>query len=420
MRDFHIMQQEAVDQGELKIRVRDKSTGSPISDAKISVSETGGTGRPIEELNTDSSGNSETLDLPTPPLEYSMEPSGNQPYAEYTVKVSEPGYRDFTVTGIDLLPNETAIQEIEMEVMDAPGNTIDDIVIPPHTLFGDYPAKIPEDEIKSVNESGEIVLSRVVIPEYVVVHDGVPSDNTANNYYVRYRDYIKNVASSEIYATWPDATIRANVLAIMSFTLNRVYTEWYRGKGYQFTITSSTAFDHKFVYGRNIYSNISQIVNEMFENYLSRPNVTQPILTQYCDGQRVSCPNWMTQWGSKNLGDKGYSAIEILRYYYGSSIYINTAEAISGIPASWPGYELTVGSSGEKVRQLQEQLARISRTYSAIPTVTVDGVYGNGTREAVEKFQSTFGLPVTGVVDYLTWYEISAIYVAITRIAELR
>ena len=420
MRDFHIMQQEAVDQGELKIRVRDKSTGSPISDAKISVSETGGTGRPIEELNTDSSGNSETLDLPTPPLEYSMEPSGNQPYAEYTVKVSEPGYRDFTVTGIDLFPNETAIQEIEMEVMDAPGNTIDDIVIPPHTLFGDYPAKIPEDEIKSVNESGEIVLSRVVIPEYVVVHDGVPSDNTANNYYVRYRDYIKNVASSEIYATWPDATIRANVLAIMSFTLNRVYTEWYRGKGYQFTITSSTAFDHKFVYGRNIYSNISQIVNEMFENYLSRPNVTQPILTQYCDGQRVSCPNWMTQWGSKNLGDKGYSAIEILRYYYGSSIYINTSEAISGIPASWPGYELTVGSSGEKVRQLQEQLARISRTYSAIPTVTVDGVYGNSTREAVEKFQSTFGLPVTGVVDYLTWYEISAIYVAITRIAELR
>ena len=419
MRDFHIMQQEAVDQGELKIRVRDKSTGSPISDAKISVSETGGTGRPIEELNTDSSGNSETLDLPTPPLEYSMEPSGNQPYAEYTVKVSEPGYRDFTVTGIDLFPNETAIQEIEMEVMDAPGNTIDDIVIPPHTLFGDYPAKIPEDEIKSVNESGEIVLSRVVIPEYVVVHDGVPSDNTARNYYVRYRDYIKNVASSEIYATWPDAAIRANVLAIMSFTLNRVYTEWYRGKGYSFTITSSTAYDHKFVYGRNIYSNISTIVNEMFENYLSRPNVTQPILTQYCDGQKVSCPNWMTQWGSKSLGDRGYSAIEILRYYYGSNMYINTAEAISGIPASWPGYDLVVGSSGEKVRQLQQQLARISKTYPAIPTVTVDGIYGNETRKAVEKFQSVFGLPVTGTVDYLTWYEISAIYVAVTRIAEL-
>ena len=190
MRDFHIMQQEAVDKGELQIRVRDKSTGSPISDAKISISETGGTGAIIEEVTSDSSGNSETLDLPTPPLEYSMQPSASQPYSEYTVTVSEP----FTVAGVDLLPNETAIQEIDMEAMDSPGNTIDEIVIPEHTLFGDYPAKIPEEEIKSVNDSGEIVLSRVVIPEYVVVHDGVPSDNTARNYYVRYRDYIKNVA----------------------------------------------------------------------------------------------------------------------------------------------------------------------------------------------------------------------------------
>lgn len=419
MRDLHIMQQEAVDKGELQVRVRDKSTGSPIPDAKISVSQTGGTGTVIEEVKSDSSGNSELLDLATPPLEYSMEPSPNQPYSEYTVTVSEPGYRDYTVAGIDLLPNETAIQEVNMEVMDSPGDTIDEIVIPEHTLFGNYPAKIPEDEIKSVNDSGEIVLSRVVIPEYVVVHDGAPSDNTARNYYVRYRDYIKNVASSEIYATWPESTIRANVLAIMSFTLNRVYTEWYRGKGYSFTITSSTAYDHKFVYGRNIYSNISTIVNEMFENYLSRPNVTQPILTQYCDGQKVSCPNWMTQWGSKSLGDRGYKAIEILRYYYGSNMYINTAEAISGIPASWPGYDLVVGSSGEKVRQLQQQLARISKTYPAIPTVAVDGIYGNETRKAVEKFQSVFGLPVTGTVDYLTWYEISAIYVAVTRIAEL-
>lgn len=419
MRDLHIMQQEAVDKGELQVRVRDKSTGSPIPDAKISVSQTGGTGTVIEEVKSDSSGNSELLDLATPPLEYSMEPSPNQPYSEYTVTVSEPGYRDYTVAGIDLLPNETAIQEVNMEVMDSPGDTIDEIVIPEHTLFGNYPAKIPEDEIKSVNDSGEIVLSRVVIPEYVVVHDGAPSDNTARNYYVRYRDYIKNVASSEIYATWPESTIRANVLAIMSFTLNRVYTEWYRSKGYSFTITSSTAYDHKFVYGRNIYSNISTIVNEMFENYLSRPNVTQPILTQYCDGQKVSCPNWMTQWGSKSLGDRGYKAIEILRYYYGSNMYINTAEAISGIPASWPGYDLVVGSSGEKVRQLQQQLARISKTYPAIPTVTVDGIYGNETRKAVEKFQSVFGLPVTGTVDYLTWYEISAIYVAVTRIAEL-
>jgi hypothetical protein len=157
----------------------------------------------------------------------------------------------------------------------------------------------------------------------------------------------------------------------------------------------------------------------MFENYLSRPNVKQPILTQYCDGQRVSCPNWMSQWGSKYLGDQGYSAIEILRYYYGSNMYINVAEGISGIPASWPGYDLTLGSTGDKVRQMQEQLARIAKNYPAIPVIDADGIYGPKTQAAVEKFQSIFGLPVTGEVDYKTWYEISAIYVAVTRIAEL-
>lgn len=237
--------------------------------------------------------------------------------------------------------------------------------------------------------------------------------------YIRYKDYIKNVASSEIYATWPDATIRANVLAIMSFTMNRVYTEWYRNKGYDFTITSSTAYDQKWSYGRNIFSNISLIVDEMFQNFLSRPNVRQPILTQYCDGQRVSCPNWMTQWGSKYLGDQGYSAIEILRYYYGSNMYINTAEEISGIPSSWPGVELTIGSSGSKVRQMQEQLNRIARAYPAMPTITADGIYGPRTQAAVAKFQSIFGLPVTGVVDFRTWYKISEIYVGVSRIAEL-
>jgi len=196
-------------------------------------------------------------------------------------------------------------------------------------------------------------------------------------------------------------------------------TELYRGKGKNFTITNSTAYDHAFTYGRNIFQSISTVVDEMFENYLSRPNVRQPILTQYCDGQKVSCPNWMTQWGSKYLGDQGYSAIEILRYYYGSNMYINVAEEISGIPASWPGYNLTVGSTGAKVRQMQEQLARISKSYPAIPTISADGIYGNRTKEAVEAFQRVFGLPVTGVVDYKTWYEISAIYVAVTRIAEL-
>lgn len=419
MKNLHILQQESVDEGKLQVRIRQKNLGTSVSGASVRISFSGDPDGNIEEAGTDESGNSQMVTVKTPPLEYSMEPNEAQPYSEVTVTVSAQGYREITVSGVEVLPNETSIQEIELEALDAPGNPIDNIVIPAHTLYGDYPAKIPEAEVKSVNDTGEIVLSRVVIPEFVIVHDGVPTDPTAKNYYIRYRDYIKNVASSEIYATWPDAAIRANVLAIMSFTLNRIYTEWYRGKGYNFNITSSTAYDHKFIYGRNIYTNISKIVNEMFENYLSRPNVTQPILTQYCDGQKVSCPTWMTQWGSKNLGDQGYSPIEILRHFYGSNMYINVAEGISGIPASWPGYDLTVGSRGNKVYQMQQQLARIAKSYPAIPAIVPDGIYGNKTREAVEKFQSVFGLPVTGIVDYNTWYEISNIYVAVTRIAEL-
>lgn len=419
MKNLHILQQESVDEGKLQVRIRQKNLGTPVSGASVRISFSGDPDGNIEEAGTDESGNSQMVTVKTPPLEYSMEPNEAQPYSEVTVTVSAQGYREITVSGVEVLPNETSIQEIELEALDAPGNPIDNIVIPAHTLYGDYPAKIPEAEVKSVNDTGEIVLSRVVIPEFVIVHDGVPTDPTAKNYYIRYRDYIKNVASSEIYATWPDAAIRANVLAIMSFTLNRIYTEWYRGKGYNFNITSSTAYDHKFIYGRNIYTNISKIVNEMFENYLSRPNVTQPILTQYCDGQKVSCPTWMTQWGSKNLGDQGYSPIEILRHFYGSNMYINVAEGISGIPASWPGYDLTVGSCGNKVYQMQQQLARIAKSYPAIPAIVPDGIYGNKTKEAVEKFQSVFGLPVTGIVDYNTWYEISNIYVAVTRIAEL-
>lgn len=419
MKNLHILQQESIDEGRLQVRVRQKNMGTPVADAKVSVSYSGDPQGKIEETDTNESGSIEAVEIATPPLEYSMSPSESQPYSEVTVTVSANGYRNITVSGVEVMPDRLSIQDIELEVLDAPGNDVDNIVIPAHTLYGDYPAKIPEPEIMPVAETGEIVLNRVVIPEYVIVHDGAPSDSTAANYYVRYKDYIKNVASSEIYATWPDATIRANVLAIMSFTLNRIYTEFYRGKGYNFNITSSTAYDHKFIYGRNIYDNISLIVNEMFENYLSRPNVKQPILTQYCDGQKVSCPSWMIQWGSKSLGDQGYSAIEILRYFYGSNMYINTAEAVSGIPASWPGYNIGIGSSGQNVYQIQKQLARIAKAYPAIPSIVPDGIYGPKTKAAVEKFQAVFGLPVSGVVDYNTWYEISNIYVAVTRIAEL-
>lgn len=406
-----------VDRGRLQIQVRTEVQNRPIAGARVSISYTGAPGEPLEEVQTDANGKTEILDLPTPPLEYSLEPSEYQSYSEFNLNIEAPGYEPVEISGSELLSGETSVQDVMMKP--ASEGEFEDVVIPAHTLFGDYPEKIPEDEIKPVDQSGEIVLSRVVIPEYVVVHDGAPSDSTARNYYVRYRDYIKNVACSEIYATWPIESIKANVLAIMSFTLNRVYTEWYRNKGYDFTITSSTAFDHKWIHGRNIFDSISMVVDELFENYLSRPNVRQPILTQYCDGNRVTCPDWMSQWGSCSLGEQNYTAIEILRYYYGDNMYINSAEEISGIPASWPGYNLDIGSSGQKVLQLQMQLNTISEVYTSIPSVTADGIYGERTADAITRFQSVFGLPQTGVVDYPTWYKVQEIFVGITRIAEL-
>ena len=409
---------DAIDKGKMRINVYDKQQGTPLADARISLAYTGNPERIINEITTDSEGAVNLDDLLTPPVEYSMEPGEKQPFSEYTIDVNADGYEEINISGIDVFSGETSIQNVYLneDNMEIPENNI---VIPVNTLYGSYPAKIPEAEIKPVRQSGEIVLSRVVIPETIVVHDGVPTDSTALDYYVRYKDYIKNVASSEIYSTWPRQTLEANILAIMSFTLNRVYTEWYRNQNYNFTITSSTAFDHKWVNGRNIFESISQVVDEIFDNYLSRPNVKQPILTQYCDGKKSSCPDWMTQWGSKYLGDQGYSSIDILRYYYGDNMYINTAEQIQGIPSSWPGADLDIGSSGQKVRQLQEQLNLIGDYYTAIPALTVDGIYGERTAEAVRQFQRINNMSQTGVVDFPTWYRISDRYVRLSGIAEL-
>jgi peptidoglycan hydrolase-like protein with peptidoglycan-binding domain len=364
---------------------------------------------------------SQEIELPAPPFDYSQAPSMSQPYSEYNLTISAEGYDGAAVSGVQILPDTPAEQIVSLlPTPEASGRTQGELfVIGPHTLYGDYPPKIPEDEIKPTSETGEIVLSRVVVPEYVIVHDGPPTDPSAANHWVLFRDYIKNVASSEIYATWPEQTIYANIYAILSFTLNRVYTEWYRNQGYNFTITSSTAFDHKWIRGRNIYTNIGLAVDNIFVNYLSRPNVRQPILTQYCDGNRTSCPNWMTQWGSKNLGDQGYTAIQILRNFYGRDMYINTAVQVSGVPQSWPGYNLNIGATGDNVRTIQTQLNRIAQVYTAIPTIAVDGIYGLQSAAAVRSFQQIFDLPVTGIVDLATWYKISQLYVAVTRIAEL-
>lgn len=400
------------DTGSLRVDVTDQD-GRPIDGATAEISITGEPETTLESIQTDSNGQTESVELPAPPFEYTENPGVTQPYSEYSIIVRAPGFAPVSINGIDIFSSRRSIQDVRLT------EASQVVTIGPNTLFGDYPPKIPEASIKPITPTGEIVLDRVVVPGTVVVHDGVPTDSTASNYYVSFPDYIKNVACSEIYPTWPEATITANVIAIVSFTLNRVYTEWYRNKGYNFTITSSTAFDHKWINERNIFDNVGLIVDEVFADYVSKPDVKQPILTQYCDGKRTTCSG-MSQWGSKYLGDQNYSALQILRNYYGSDIYINTAEEVSGIPLSWPGYTLDIGDSGTPVRTIQEQLSAIRRTYSNIPSLAIDGIYGEDTAAAVSRFQSIFDLPVTGEVDYSTWYKISQLYVALEKLAELR
>ena len=409
--------QEATEKGQLQINVTSTSGGRPIADARISISYTGVPERTLERVETDSSGQTEVLELDAPPEEWSLDPNNErQPYSEYTLDVSAPGFEPVSIAGTEILANVKAIQNVRMRPSDVGREEEEVFVIPAHTLYAEYPPKIAEDEIKPVNETGEIVLSRVVVPEYIVVHNGSPRDTTATNYYVKYKDYIKNVASSEIYATWARETIKANVLAIISFTLNRVYTEWYRGKGYDFTITNSTAYDQSFVPGRTIFEEISVVVDDLFNTYITREGAGQPLLTQYCDGRQTQC-NGLSQWGSQALGEQGWDAISILRRYYGSDIYLAPAEKVEGVPMSFGGETLTVGSAGEDVRTIQLQLNRISENFPALPRVRADGVYGTETQEAVRTFQSIFLLPQTGDVDFATWYSISNIYVAVAKLA---
>ena len=335
------------------------------------------------------------------------------PYGVYQLSAVSPDGQTITVSDIQIYSGVTSLQSLIF-----PGQS-DDINIPSPVIMGGFPEKIPESDTKKLPlPEGTVVLPRPVVPGLIVVHAGVPTDTSAADYTVSFKDYIKNVASSEIYATWPREALKANILAICSFTLNRVYTEWYRGKGYGFTITNSTAYDQAFVYGRNIFSEISDVVDEVFNLYITREGLMQPLLTQYCDGIRVRRSGWLSQWGSKELADQGYNAMQILRYYYGRNIMLREAEKVEGIPQSFPGF-LSQGSRGEGVRTVQRQLNVISNNFPLIPKLAVDGIYGPKTAASVRTFQQIFNLPVTGTVGFSTWYSISDIYVAVTKLAEL-
>ena len=282
--------------GQLQAGIFDTTIGRPVENAEVSVYRRNEDGSltEVDSLVCDASGQTAAIEVSAPPEEYTMAPDFPKPYSEYSMRIRANGFVPLQIDGMQIFAGQLAVQKVNMQPVQM-AQDIRNIVIKEHTLWGDFPPKIPEEDEKPLSPpTGFVVLDQPVIPETIVVHDGAPSNRNAPNYYVPFKDYIKNVASSEIYATWPDATIRSNVLAILSFTLNRVFTEWYRNKGHNFTITSSTAYDHAFFYGRNIYENISQIVDEMFSTYITRPGIRQPLLAQYCDGNRSQCPNWMT------------------------------------------------------------------------------------------------------------------------------
>lgn len=418
--------------GTLVVSAFDNSVGKPAPDVQVTVRNTV-SGEVISQGITDSDGKLSPVLLNTPPESLSTTPpdtisdiqndqpsdTGNNvstnelPFGAYDITAQNPNGDITQIDNVQIYEDTTSLQNITF-----PGQS-NNIDIPNPAIMGGFPEKIPESETKRLPDAGgTVVLARPVVPSLIVVHAGVPTDNSAPDYTVSFTDYIKNVASSEIFATWPIEAIKANVIAIVSFTLNRVYTEWYRGKGYDFTVTNTTSYDQAFTYGRNFFSEISNVVDEVFTMYITRENISQPLLAQYSDGINVVRDGWLSQWGSKELADKGYSALRILQTYYGRDIVIRQAERVEGIPLSFPGV-LSIGSSGSNVRALQNQLNAISNNYPLIPKLSVDGIYGSNTEQAVQIFQQIFNLPVTGTVNFPTWYRISDIYVAVRKLSEL-
>lgn len=399
------------DFGSLTTSVFLNSVGMPAPDALVRVYDPTSS-LLIEETRTDASGQVPPITLPAPPIDYSMEPDEGRPFNLFNVSVFLPGFIEANVYNVQVYPDSTAIQQVILNP------TYESVDIPYPVLWGDFPPKTPEAEVKKLPfPSNLVVLPEPVVPEYVVVHNGVPEDRNAANYIVGFKDYIKNVASSEIYTTWPVEALKANILAMISFTLNRVYTEWYRSRGFDFTITNSTAYDQAFNYGRNIYKEISDVVDEIFTTFISRPGLAQPLFTQYSDGRKIVRDGWLSQWGSKSLADSGYNALQILRNYYGSDIELRQAERVEGVPMSFPGTTLTEGSRGESVRVIQNQLNSIANNFPAIPKLIEDGVFGPSTVSSVKKFQEIFKMPITGEVDFATWYRISSIYTAVENLA---
>lgn len=399
--------------GYLSLQARTAHDAVPLSGVQITILDS--QGNTVYELTTDESGQTQPAALETLSKDFSQNPDYSEvPYTSYSVLAQAPGFNTLYISDIPIFDGQTAFLPVALEPMlERQQEPIQEAVSigPPAVAF-------PETRRQEGLLAQPRVLRQVIIPNPITVHLGAPSSSAAN-VKVPFVDYIKNVASSEIYPTWPDAALRANIYAIITFALNRVYTEWYRNRGYTFDITNSTAYDQYYVKERPIYDSISRIVDEIFNEYVRRQGQNAPYFTSFCNGTTATCGG-LSQWGTVDLADRGRSPLQILRAYYPNDIEIAETNIITNVTSSYPGSPLRVGSRGLDVETIQTYLNRIRRNYPAIPAITDEtGSFQNSTRAAVEKFQRIFNLTPDGIVGKATWYKISSIYTAVARLAEL-
>lgn len=400
--------------GYLQIQTRTAQEAIPLDGSQVRVLDD--EGNTLYRLITDTSGETQTVALETVNRSFSLNPNYlGTPYANYSVTVEAEGFQPVSVTKIPIFDGETAVLPVTM----MPLGEMQPRQIPENNITVGPPAVAMEGDRNQEGSSQDArVLRQVVIPNPITVHLGAPGASAAN-VQVSFSDYVKNVASSEIYPTWPEASLKANIYAIMTFALNRIYTEWYRSQGYDFDITNNTAFDQYYVPGRPIYDSISNVVDELFGEYARRQGQEAPYFTSFCNGTTATCQG-LSQWGTVSLANSGYSPLQILRNYYPNDIEIAETNIVTNVLTSYPGTALRLGSTGLDVQTIQTYLNRIRRNYPAIPAITDPaGTFGESTRAAVEKFQSIFKLTPDGIVGKTTWYTLSIIYSAVTRLAEL-
>ncbi len=399
--------------GNLIIQARSAAGALPLSCVRIRIRDHEGT--VLYDLTTDENGETEQILLAAVDRSLSQD-SGNIyiPYSTYDLEAEAEGFNSLHITGVQIFDGENAIQPVEL----IPMLKSQSIPLMQEICIGRHAIAMTEPR----NQVGPLIEPRVfrqvIIPNPITVHLGAPS-SSASNVQVTFPDYVKNVTSSEIFPTWPQASLEANIYAIITFALNRVFTQWYRSREYNFDITGSPEYDQYFVYGRTIFESISRIVDEIFNSYVRRQGQLAPFFTSFCNGTTTTCDG-LSQWGTVTLAGQGMSAFQILRHYYPDDIEISQSNIVTSIVISYPGTTLRLGSTGLSVQTIQTYLNRIRKNYPAIPQITDDpGIFGSGTQAAVSKFQSIFNLTNDGVVGKATWNKISYIYVAVANLANL-